>query len=591
MAGKRQGGGNRTQRGSDHVRLVTAASQGSTRLRATTDVRAGPDALQAPNKQYIAPQTPVGAMAGYAPPNPAVTPQHPPIRQVPADQPMTGAIGTTGTVIMSGILVNEDYNPDFGWRRGVEIFDQMRRSDAMVKAIEQNLALPIRSATWSIEPGDSSPEQKRLASFVETALFHEIHYTTDDGVEQYQTWDDILRHICLMMTYGFMPFEQIWRQDKDGWIKWAQWRPLLPRTIWRWWVDPQTELVGVQQRTYVNYGYYYRDIPASKMVLFTHEREGNNYEGISLFRAAYPHWFYKQQYYKIQAVGIERNAVTPPIGYLAPNATAADAANLLQVVQNMRVGDSMGGVVQSGEKIEYPANHQHTGADAQAAIDHHNTMIAQAAMAQFLILGATSKGAYNLAEALIGMLMTAEEARAHYIASVINSGPIRQLIKFNFGPQKVYPQLTVGRLIANDITRVANALAALAGYIPPTDQITDYLTKLLGLPEAPKSAIEATNPTAPDDDKAAAAKDNASQQADAQQGAQTASGPDTKVRQKTTERVGMQVIRNGYDATLHEDLQEARLLREALQALHQADAVERGVMHRQRDAQNAGASR
>ena len=522
----------------------------STQVRPSSDVTQGPDASQDAEQRYVAPARTAGGFAGSAPAPRSVPPQYPAMPQATPDQPLPGSIGATGTSIMAGILVNEDYNPDFGWRKGIEIFDQMRRSNGTVRAIEQLLAMPLRAATWSIKAakkGDA--EAEKLASFVESALFHDMEFCTPEGVEQHQTWDDILRHACLMMTYGFMPFEMVWREDDQGFTKWAQWLPLLPRTVWRWWVNQQTDLVGIQQRTYINYGWYYRDIPASKLLLFTHEREGNNYEGMSVFRAAYPHWFYLQQYYKIQAVGIERNAVTPPIGYLGPLATGGDRDNLFAVVQNMRVGESMGAVLQNGEKIEYPANHQTQGADVQQAIDHHMQMMTQAAVTTFLSLGASAKGAFNLAESMISMLMTLLQARAQYICDTINAVAIKQLVRYNFGPQAVYPQLCVGRLTATDITRVANALAALAGYIPPSNEITDFLTKMIGLPEAAHSEVQATNPSG---------KDGGGQDSDAE---------------KATQRTGQSVIRANFNPALDEAVTEARLLREAIGALTGQDAV------------------
>lgn len=545
-------------------RTPPATPVASTQARPTHDVTQGPDAKQAVDGRYVAPPRTAGGFAGYMPDGTGIPPQYPAMPQSTPEQPLLGSIGASGTAIMSGILISEDYNPDFGWRKGVEIFDQMRRSNGTVRAIEQLLAMPLRAATWNIKPATDKPEDKRVASFVESALFHELEFTTNEGVEQHQTWDDILRHACMSMTYGFMPFELVWRQDDAGWTKWSQWMPLLPRTIWRWWVNQQTDLVGVQQRTYINYGWYYRDIPASKLVLFSNEREGNNYEGMSVFRAAYPHWFYLQQYYKIQAVGIERNAVTPPIGYLSPMATGGDRDNLFAVVQNMRVGESMGAVLQAGEKVEYPANHQHQGADVQQAIDHHMQMMAQAAVTSFLTLGASAKGAFNLAESMISMLMTLLQARAQYICDTINAGPIRQLVRYNFGEQAVYPQLTVGRLTATDLTRVANALGVLAGYIPPSNEITDFLVKMIGLPEAAHSEISATNP---------GGKDGA--------GGNGQQSDEPTQAQKETQRVGMNVLRANFNPALSESsdeasdiVTEARLLREAIGALTGGDAVE-----------------
>src|SRR5260221_2232854 len=118
-----------------------------------------------------------------------------------------------------------------------------------------------------------------------------------------------------MMPMGFSVFAKWWDiSDDDGYVRWAQWQPLLARSVWRWWTGPDNKLVGIQQRVWRNYRWEFEDIHASRLIRFTHRQEGDNFDGWSIFRPIYKHWFYLDQLYKIQALTVERSAVLPPIG-------------------------------------------------------------------------------------------------------------------------------------------------------------------------------------------------------------------------------------------------------------------------------------
>jgi len=66
------------------------------------------------------------------------------------------------------------------------------------------------------------------------------------------------------------------------------------------------ELESVTQRTYKNNNYIEVTIPKEKLMVFVYRREGDNYLGTSLLRQAYKHWFFRDKYYKIDAVAQER---------------------------------------------------------------------------------------------------------------------------------------------------------------------------------------------------------------------------------------------------------------------------------------------
>lgn len=227
--------------------------------------------------------------------------------------------------------------------------------------------------------------------------------------------------------YGFSAFEQVWRIE-NGWVKWARWTPLLPRTIWRWWVGDDNALVGVQQWTFKQHSSQFVDIPARKLITFHRRMEGQNYESVSLLRSAYKHWFYKVQFEKVESVGIERNAVIPPVISLPEGFTSDDVLQAQAIGANIRANMQMAVTLPPGWSLEYPRNFQHGAVQVQQSIQYHLVLIARNALCQFINLGATETGAYALDESQRRDLLENLQAVCAYIEGVINSGPIRQLV-------------------------------------------------------------------------------------------------------------------------------------------------------------------
>ena len=85
--------------------------------------------------------------------------------------------------------------------------------------------------------------------------------------------------------------------------------------------------------------------------------------------------------------------------------------------------------------------------DAMPFLQHHNTMIAQAALAQFLSLGQSNVGTQSLAKEHTEIFQLAEEAHAGWIEETLNRQLIRRWCRLNYG-QKLKPPLLRHRKIA-----------------------------------------------------------------------------------------------------------------------------------------------
>lgn len=86
-------------------------------------------------------------------------------------------------------------------------------------------------------------------------------------------------------------------------------------------------------------------IPASKILLFSFRREGENYEGVSVLRSAYKHWYFKETMYKFDAVRHERQSVGIPVIYLPSTATDEDKEEAKRIVANIRASEQTGVVM------------------------------------------------------------------------------------------------------------------------------------------------------------------------------------------------------------------------------------------------------
>ena len=543
---------------------------------------------------------------GIGQPGVTITPgrQYPPMPAISKKTPLLEAMGAPGTAILQGIIYNEDYNPDFFWRDAVEIYDQMIRNDGQIMAIVQMMELPIRRANWTIEPASQDARDIEIASFVESCLFHDLRYQTQDGRTLSQKWDDILRHALMMLRYGFSGFEKVWREE-DGWIKLARLTPLLPISFYRWWVGADNELVGIQQYTFKDYTYQFIDIPADKLLLFHHRMEGANYQGYSLLRSVYKHWYYKDQFYKIDAVGLERNAIAVPYIKLPASANQSDVQAANAILANLRANESMGATIPFDWEIGYLPGSEHYAAHALKSIEHHDVMIARGVLAQFLNLGSTETGAYALATAQIETFLQNLQAEAAYLEDVFNGDLVRQLVDFNYDGVAVYPRVKCARLANADINDVVEAIAKLkakdASFLTADPQMEDWIRDQYGMPAAPKSPVVNTNPTAPSEPGRPETQPDAHGDAQSRNAGQTdatanagaavtedASGDATNAGDSGD----VASLRDQAEATdlrdvMAETVSEGRYLREALRAVYADDAVGRGLAHEERQVDRA----
>lgn len=388
----------------------------------------------------------------------------------------TQDIGDTGTRTRNGYIY-EEYNSQLSGVEGVRVFDEMRRSDATVKAAMTACTLPIRRANFFINAVSPDPKDVEVSQFVNKALFEWLD----------QSWDDVLRQALLMLPYGVMAFEKVYgTMESDGktYVTVRKLGPRLPRSIQSWQLNDGT--FGVRQ---IRQDGNIAEIPGSKLLVFVNEREGENWWGTSMLRAAYKHWYYKDRFYKIDAVAFERQGLGVPMMKMPAGYTKSDENKAKTAMQNLRANESAYLLVPDGYEAEFMDMKAGTTRTPTESIAHHNRQILMSVLAQFLDLGSSQVGSKALSQDQSELFLMALEAVAQTIVGEINKNLIPELVNYNFDGVTVYPKLDYAGITRKDVQGLSTAYTALtnAGAIKPTYEDEQYLRNILGLPERDKS--------------------------------------------------------------------------------------------------------
>lgn len=391
-------------------------------------------------------------------------------------------LGDSGTRLLRGIIT-EEYNPQLQGVQGIRIYDEMRKSDGTVRAAVIVCTLPIRRAKYFVNPATDSQQDQDIANFVSHALF--------DWIED-MTWDDIVRQALLMVPFGVMLFEKVYTtKEHEGktYVTLKKLAPRLPKSILQWELTDGT--FGIQQ---IRQDGQLPQIPGSKLLIFVNEREGDNWWGTSMLRAAYKHWYIKNTFYKIDNIAFERQGLGVPMIEMPIGYTESDEKKAKQALQNLRASENAYMIVPNGYKASFMDMGSRTTRDPQNSIEHHNKEILQSVLAQFLELGATKSGSGSraLSQDHSDLFLKAMEAIAFTLVSEFNKSLIPEIVNLNFNDVQVYPVLDYSGISKVDVTSLGTAYAQLvtAGAITPTDDDQQYLRAAMGLPPRDEADIE-----------------------------------------------------------------------------------------------------
>jgi hypothetical protein len=336
-----------------------------------------------------------------------------------------------------------------------------------------------------------------------------------------------------MLPYGFAPHEIVYKRRlgeqkrdpsgklgtpsskyDDGKIGWSKLALRGQDTILKWFFDEEGDVTGMTQQPWFG-GLI--DIPIEKLLLFRPRAWKNNPEGYSILRSAYRPWWFTKRLEEQEAISLERMSGTPE--YRVPNelleAAAAGSADALaaleafkRIVTGIKVDEQMGLITPSDTYVDGDGKHSNvpmyefrynvpagskTQANFDPSIERYKLDIMTSVLADFLVLGHSSRGTQSLAVTKVDLFFQATEGWLGSNAAVLNQDGIRRLWDLNGLPEDTMPQLVPEmpkRVDMDSLGTYVLQLSQAGARLFPDDDLENYLRDVADLPELSEGQLE-----------------------------------------------------------------------------------------------------
>lgn len=374
--------------------------------------------------------------------------------------PPTGEIGIDGIGNYGGTITAES-NPALfhieaygraGTRTWGEWETRRRTDEAVAKAIDFVLA-PIRDAIVGVKPAGETPLQQAQADFVKWNLTEAL----EPG------WAEVLNQsIGGAMASGFALHEKVFEDCEHELLpngrgyriaKLAERLPSsLPANAWV--EDTATgELKSIRQQGPKAGKWETLELPASRVLLNTWNRNGNNYAGYSAFRAVWYACKVREHLLKMTAVTLVREGAGVPVAFTKDpkcKLSKGQRDSLIKLLQNMVYHENAALVMPTGWELAWVYS---PGANKGHVVDTFNALgllILEQVGAQQLFLGTGGTGSRAVGEVHQAQSAMFVRSAIRSIEDLFNgvgkrsyTGLIRDLINFNWGPPAdgKYPKL------------------------------------------------------------------------------------------------------------------------------------------------------
>jgi len=389
-------------------------------------------------------------------------------------------IGGTGTDVLGGFITS-DYNTDLIFPASIEIFNEMRKSDATVAAGISSCKNPILSANYDVIRGSEDERDIDIALFV-----RRVFGIDAEAFSPHMSWRGFLQHLLLMYDWGFMYHEKVFGVFEDK-IIYKKLAPRLPISITGFMTNdgrPGIEQIATKNPFTKNEQHNNYSIPWEKLFHIAYQQEGDNLVGVSLLRPAYKHWYMKNNFYKIQAVGMERHANGIPTAQRTEQGKRSpeEKTQTENTLRNIRSNSQ--GYIDSPWGTEFKfTTVDGSLPDINKPIEHHDQEIAIALQSKFLSTG-RSFGSFGQSKNETDFLFNALKGNIDFILERINRHLVKQIVDLNFDNIENYPKIIVSKIGEVDLNEFSLAIERLSkSGMRFTDQETqNIIRKTLNLP-------------------------------------------------------------------------------------------------------------
>lgn len=418
--------------------------------------------------------------------------------------------GGSGRQHSAGFLDYDERNARLTGRRGLDTFEEMWRTDGDCRRALLAIIVATVGGTWTVDPPGTdqeptTPDEQEATDLLTWALF-------DPAGMSPQLPGHLMQAGRVAGRSGHAPFEQIWKV--------AEWRGRQvitlktldlrrPQSIQRWMQDGP-DLTGIEQwtpgaRSSSDTGSPGPvEIPASDLVYYRFGAEGDNWEGESLLRPAYKHWWAKTGLEIMQMQALERSGKGIPSGY-PPATTNPDELDAFAEFLAAVGSDDAGYWLAPGPHAQFAEKGQgwywefvtpkdaKGAADAfKVALDYQSDKIAAAVLEEFMRQGMSRVGTNATAETQQNPFLQMCEALASTVFEApLNEQLIPRILALNFTGLERLPRLRCSLIDETTLEELAAYVSQLssAGALRPEPTLEAFLRRRADLPPADEDAI------------------------------------------------------------------------------------------------------
>ncbi len=393
----------------------------------------------------------------------------------PTKQPLSyDEISFAGSNIISQ-WKSISYNPDdLVGKKGLKIFDKMRNDEAC-KAGLMIKKLARLSTGWQIISASDDNIDKKIAEFV--------NYCLTDGMSG--SFRNNLKEIYTALDYGYSITEKNYQMfDTGEWrgkIGFLNLKTRLPHD-WAFNMDEYGNLTAISQYSLTGNEKLITDF--GKFIIFSYEKEFDNFYGRSDLRAAYKHWVVKDWAMKFHSMALERFAMGTRIGKY-PRFMQNEKAKIQDLLDSIQAATSI--TIPDDIQLEILESAGNGIMAYERAISLHNTAIMRSVLVPDL-LGYTDRGgsgSYALGKSHFDVfLWVLEELGTSTEESICNEQIIKDLVDKNFPGVTKYPTFKFNAITEDDKMKIAEVYnnGVRDGAMTPTEITENYIRTKLGFP-------------------------------------------------------------------------------------------------------------
>lgn len=419
--------------------------------------------------------------------------------------------GAHGRAIYGGFVQDNEKSADLIGAEKYRTFSDILANTSIVAAGTRYFLNLASSSDWSFKPSEADKDGY-YAELAEQAL------TYDPAT----SWSRIVRRAAMFRFYGFSIQEwQLMRRD-DGVLTFKDVAPRAQRTIERWDISPEGEVLGVYQRSPQTSVDIY--LPRGKLLYMVDDTLDDGPEGLGLFRHLVVPSQRLRRYEQLEGIGFETDLRGIPVGRGPFTELAAmEEAGEINRAERMAIEAPMRSFIENhirGPKLgllldsktytsqdeastpsaikQWDVELLQAGGtalpDMANAISRVNKEIARVLGVEQLLLGDGDTGSFALGKDKTQSFFLLVESTLKEIVDTVRKDLLTTIWDYNGLDKKLMPEVSNEAVRYKDVAEITKALrdmAAAGAILDVNDPAIAEVRELIGLtPPEPMEAVD-----------------------------------------------------------------------------------------------------